>query len=215
MATTIAITRAAGRGTLLRSSAVLEALDRVRLAAFDKTGTITRGRATVRAIRVDPAANVSEQDVLRHAAAVEAAVDHPFARAIVSCARARRIAIPEAREILVIAGGGAGGRVGSHRVLLGSRSLLAREGVSDLDGFDGNPGISAVGVAIDGRLAAVIGLEDPVRPEARAAIEDLKAIGMEVALLSGDRAASVSRAAERRASTRRARTWIRRPSSKS
>ena len=57
MATTIAITRAAGRGTLLRSGAVLEALDRIRLAAFDKTGTITRGRAAVRAVRIDPAAD--------------------------------------------------------------------------------------------------------------------------------------------------------------
>ncbi len=196
MATTIAITLAAGRGTLLRSGAVLEALDRIRLAAFDKTGTITLGRAAVRAMWVDPAARVSEEDILRDAAAVEAAVDHPFARAIVSCARERRIAIPEAREIRVIAGGGADGRVGSDRVLLGSRSLLAREGISELDRFDGRAGNSAVGVAIGGRLVAVIWLEDPVRPEARTAIEDLKSLGMAVALLSGDRAASVSRAAE-------------------
>ena len=196
MATTIAITRAAGRGTLLRSGAVLEALDRIRLAAFDKTGTITRGRATVRAIRVDPAAEMPEEDILRRAAAVEAAVDHPFARAIVLWARERRIAIPEACEIHVIAGGGAGGRVDIQRVLLGSRSLLAREGVSNLDRFDGNSGNSAVGVAIDGRLVGVIELEDPVRPEARAAIEGLKSLGMAVALLSGDRAASVSSAAE-------------------
>ncbi len=195
MATTIAITRAAGRGTLLRSGAVLEALDRIHLAAFDKTGTITRGRATVHAIRMDPAAEMAEEDILRRAAAVEAAVDHPFARAIVLWARERRITIPEASEIHVIAGGGAGGRVGTHRVLLGSRSLLAREGISDLDRFAGNSGNSAVGVAIDGRLVGVIELEDPVRPEARAAIEGLKSLGMAVALLSGDRAASVSRAA--------------------
>jgi Cu+-exporting ATPase len=81
-------------------------------------------------------------------------------------------------------------------VLLGSRTLLAREGVSDLARFDGNAGNSAVGVAIDGRLVAVIWLEDPVRPEACGAIEDLKSLGMAAALLSGDRAAAVSRAAE-------------------
>ena len=196
MATTIAITRAAGRGTLLRSGAVLEALDRIRLAAFDKTGTITRGRAAVCAMWVDPGVGMSEEEILRDAAAVEASVDHPFARAIVSRVRERRISIPEARDVRVIAGGGARGRVGSNRVLLGSRSLLDREGITELAPFDGNPGNSAVGVAIDGRLVAVIWLEDPVRPEARSAIEDLKSLDMAVALLSGDRAAGVSRAAE-------------------
>ncbi len=196
MATTIAITQAASRGTLLRSSAVLEAVDRIRLAAFDKTGTITRGRAAVRAVWVDSAAELSEEGVLGRAAAIEAGVDHPFARAIVSCARARRIAIPEASDIHAVAGGGAVGRVGPDRVLLGSRALLAREGVSHLDRLDANPGRSAVGVAIDGGLVAVIELEDPVRLEARAAIEGLKSLGMKVALLSGDRAAAVSRVAE-------------------
>jgi P-type Cu2+ transporter len=196
MATTIAITRSAARGTLLRSGAVLEAVDRIRLAAFDKTGTITCGRAAVRELWVDPAWGSSESDVLRLSAAVEAAVDHPFARAIVACARGRRVAVPEAQEIRAVAGGGASGRVGSRRVLLGSRTLLAREGVSDLERLDGSAGSSAVGVAIDGRLVGVFRLEDPVRPEARVAIEELKSLGLAVALLSGDRAAAVAGAAK-------------------
>ena len=196
MATTIAITLAARRGTLLRSGAVLEALDRIRLAAFDKTGTITLGRAAVCAMWVDPGVRMSEEEILGDAAAVEASVDHPFARAIVSRVRERRISIPEAQDVRVIAGGGARGRVGSNRVLLGSRFLLGREGIKELAPLDRNAGNSAVGVAIDGRLAAVIWLEDPVRAEARSAIEDLKSLGMAVALLSGDRAAGVSRAAE-------------------
>ncbi len=196
MATTIAITRAAGRGTLLRSGAVLEAIGGIRRAVFDKTGTITSGRAAVRAVRVDPAVEMSEEDILRRAAAVEAAVDHPFARAIVSCARERRIPVPGARDIHVVAGGGARGRVGPDRVLLGSRSLLEREGVSDLDRFEGSLGMSAVGVAIDDRLVAVIQLEDPIRPEARAAVEELESLGIAVALLSGDRSSVVSRVAQ-------------------
>jgi P-type Cu2+ transporter len=196
MATTIAITRAAARGTLLRSGAVLQALDGIRFAAFDKTGTITSGRAAVRGVRVDPSVKMSEEDLLGRAAAVEAAVDHPFARAIVSFARGRHVAVPEAREIHVVAGGGAYGRVGPHRVLLGSRSLLESEGVSDMDRFESSSGTSAVGVAIDGQLLAVIVLEDPVRPEASDAIENLKSLGVAVALLSGDRAATVSRVAE-------------------
>jgi Cu+-exporting ATPase len=81
-------------------------------------------------------------------------------------------------------------------VLLGSRSLLEREGVSDLDRFEGSPGTSAVGVVVDGRLVAVIQLEDPIRPEARAAVEELESLGISVALLSGDRSSVVSRVAQ-------------------
>ena len=73
--------------------------------------------------------------------------------------------------------------------------MLAREGVSGLDRCDGNARSSAVGVAIDGRLVALIALEDPVRPEARGAIEELKSLGIAVALLSGDRATTVAGAA--------------------
>ncbi len=215
MATTIAVTRAAGRGILLRSGAVLEALDHVRLAAFDKTGTITRGRPTVSGVWVDPASGVSEEDVLGLSAAVETAVDHPFARAIVSFVRGRGIAFPQAREIHAVAGGGAAGRVGLRQVLLGSRSLLASEGVSGLDRCDESARSSAVGVAIDGRLVARIALEDPVRPEARGAIEELKSLGIAVALLSGDRATTVAGAAGRRPSIRPAGSSTHRPRSRS
>jgi Cu2+-exporting ATPase len=196
MATTMAITRAAGRGTLLRSGAVLEALDRVRMAAFDKTGTITRGRAVVRAIWVDATAGVSEAELLGKAAAVERAVDHPFARAIVSCARQRGVPIPEARRVRAVAGGGACGEVGDQAVLLGSRLLLSREGISGSDRLGLEPATSSVRVAIGGRLAGVIELEDPVRLEAKAAIERLEALGIGTALLSGDRSSAVARAAK-------------------
>lgn len=194
MATTIAIGLAARRGTLLRSGAALEAIARARRAVFDKTGTITTGRAVVRSLRVDLRDPTSEEDVLREAAAVERSVDHPFARAIVSRARELRIAFGEAREVRAIAGGGAQGIVGDHRVLIGSRALLSRNGVSS--SFDGASSGSAIGVAIDGRPVGMICLEDPVRPEARDAVERLKALGVTVMLLSGDRSDAVASAAK-------------------
>src|SRR6202040_3726963 len=81
MATTIALSRAAGRGTLLRSGAALEALEPTKTIAFDKTGTITLGRPAVRGVRMRAGSPLSESDLLGLAAAVEMQVDHPFARA--------------------------------------------------------------------------------------------------------------------------------------
>ena len=195
MATTIAIARAAGRGTLLRSGAALEALDGVRTVAFDKTGTITRGRAVVRLVRLQPGTASTESEVLGLAAAIETAVDHPFARAIVSHARDRRVDIPEARQTRAIAGGGAEGFVGEHSVLLGSRTLLVREHVARAEELAKDDSRSVVGVAVDGRLVGEIELEDSVRPEAREAILAIRRLGVHSALLSGDRVGTVLRVA--------------------
>jgi Cu+-exporting ATPase len=192
MATTIAISRAARRGTLLRSGAALEALDGVRVVAFDKTGTITRGRAAVRIVRLESGTGLTEAEALGLAAAVEAAVDHPFARAIVSHARDRRIDVPQGRQARAIAGGGAEGTIEGHSVLLGSRRLLARHGVHLSEGPRDGVTMSTVGVAVDGRLVAEIALEDPVRPEAREAVDAIRRLGVVSLLLSGDRAAGVA-----------------------
>ena len=195
MATTIAIARAARRGTLLRSGSAIEALDRVRTVAFDKTGTLTRGQAAVRAVRMRPGAGLDEGEVLRLAAAVEAEVNHPFARAIVSHARGQGIDVPPAERTRAIAGGGAEAVIEGHDVLLGSRALLGSRGVpSDDWSWDGSPW-STVGVAIDGRLVAEIALEDPVRPEARGAADAIRELRATPVLLSGDRASAVVRVA--------------------
>lgn len=195
MATTIAIGRAARRGSLLRSGSALEALDGIRIVAFDKTGTLTRGRAAVRAVRMQPGAGVDEVEVLRLASAIEADVNHPFARAIVSHARERRIDVPQARQARAIAGGGAEGMIDGRTVLLGSRALFARRGVPCDDRSWDDSEWSTVGVAVDGRLVADIALEDPVRPEAREAVEALRQLRAAPVLLSGDRAAAVVRVA--------------------
>ena len=195
MATTIALSIAARRGTLLRSGAALEALDRIRTVAFDKTGTITVGQPAVRQIRIRPEACLSESDLLGLAAAVEAHVDHPFARAIVALARERRVDVADARDTRSIAGGGAEGRVDGHTVLLGSRALLSRTGLSDADA-DSGATESVVAVALDGRLVGEILLHDPPRPEARDAIAEIRSLGLTPCLLSGDRAGVVASIAE-------------------
>ncbi len=196
MATTMAISMAARRGTLLRSGAVLEAVAGARRAAFDKTGTITTGRPVVRSLRVDPDATIAEEDVLRYAAAVEAEVDHPFARAIAAFAASRGVPRAEARDVRAVAGGGASGTVERRRVLLGNRSLLSREGVSGVERDTELAPEKGIVMAVDGRVVALFQIGDPVRPEARAAVEQLQALGVATVLLSGDRGAAVERAAD-------------------
>ena len=195
MATTIAIGQAARRGTLLRSGSALEALEGIRTVAFDKTGTLTRGHAAVRALGMRPGAPLDAAEMLRMTAAVEAEMNHPFARAIVSLARERGIEVRRSRDAHAIAGGGAEGMIDGRAVLLGSRALLARRGIpcghSSGDGSDW----STVGVAVDGRLVAEIALEDPVRPEAREAIAAIRDLRAAPILLSGDRAPAVVRVA--------------------
>jgi heavy metal translocating P-type ATPase len=196
MATTIALSRAAARGTLVRSGAALESLDRVRIIAFDKTGTITRGHPEVRRVRVFAASPLTEPELLALSASLEANVDHPFARAIVEEARERHIEISNGHETRSVPGGGAEGKVDGRAVLLGSRALLERAGISGAGpSAEGSEEESAVAVGIDGRLAGEIFLWDPPRPEARDVISSLRSAGMIPRLLSGDREAVVRRIA--------------------
>jgi Cu2+-exporting ATPase len=194
MATTIAVSRAAARGVLLRSGAVLEALARVRRVAFDKTGTLTRGHPQVVGARLAEADSLAESEAWGLAASVAAGVDHPFSRAIVEAARARGAEVRPAREVRAIPGAGARGSVGGHEVLLGSDGLLAERGVSNagLDHEVGSRDASHVGVAVDGRLVARLTLEDPPRPEAREVVERLRGMGVSSSVLSGDSPAAVA-----------------------
>jgi len=190
MATTIAMARAARRGTLLRSGAVLEALAGVRKVAFDKTGTVTLGRPVVQRLRLLDAADTTGADAWAIAAAVELGVDHPFARAIVERARGDGIEIPPAQNTRAIPGGGAQATLAGRSVILGSERVLAAAGILGPWPAQAD-GASRVGLAVDGRLLAQIELRDPARAEAAAAVGDLGSLGVAVALLSGDRPAAV------------------------
>jgi Cu2+-exporting ATPase len=191
MATTIALSRAAARGVLVRSGAALEALAGVRQVAFDKTGTVTCGRPIVRDLRLLEPRGISVEEVWALAAAVEAGIDHPFARAIVERARREHIPIPAVEDGRAIPGGGAKGTVGGRSVLLGSEAVLAAAGVQGLAGTP-PPEASRVGVVVEGHRVAEILLHDPPRPEAREALARLRELGVSASLLSGDRASVVA-----------------------
>jgi Cu2+-exporting ATPase len=195
MATTIALSIAIRRGCLVRSGAVLETLSRVRAIAFDKTGTITVGRPQVVQYRPSPGASTGIAG-LRLAAGVEQMVSHPFARAIVAAVLARGEPVPMATDVHVTAGAGAQGRVEGHRVDVGKFSWLAACGIDLPATSSVDMASTAVAIAIDGRLAGELVLDDPPRPEALEAMRALGRMGVSCHLLSGDRREVVARVAE-------------------
>jgi Cu2+-exporting ATPase len=197
MATTIALSRAAGRGTLLRGSQTLEALDLVRTAAFDKTGTLTRGQPCVTAVHVQPDTGLTESELIGLAASIEARVNHPFARAIVAEAVSRNVPVPSAEQVRSIPGGGASGRGDGHDVLVGSHALLTRQGIAEEGALQRAREESVAAVAIDGRVAGEILLDDPPRPEASDAIARIRLLGVTPRLVSGDHSRVVASIAEK------------------
>ena len=192
LATTIALWVLTTRGSLVRSGAALEALSRVRAVAFDKTGTVTGGRPSVREFRPAAAAGVTAAESLAYAAAVESRVNHPFATAIAAHVSAAGCEPLPATEVRVTPGGGAEGTVVGRTVLVGNPAWLARRGVAvaqaAADQMDG----SVVAIAVDGNLAGEMLLEDPVRAEAGAVVRALGEFGISCHLLSGDRTAVVA-----------------------
>jgi Cu2+-exporting ATPase len=195
MATTIALSLAIGRGCLVRSGAVLETLSRVRMMAFDKTGTLTVGRPQVVGYRPCAGAITGAGESLRLAAGVENEASHPFARAVVAAALARGESVPEAADVRVTAGSGVRGRVEGHRVDVGKLSWLAECGVEIPAESAVAREWSAVAIAIDGRLAGELVLDDPCRPEALETMRALGRMGVSCHLLSGDRWEAAARVA--------------------
>jgi Cu+-exporting ATPase len=187
----VAMGRAAKLGVLFRHGAALERLARSRTVAFDKTGTLTQGRPALRAIM--PAEGVREDAALALAAALERGSEHPLARALVSAAAARELALPAASQIEALAGRGLSGFVAPHTVLIGSPKLMRERDVAGCDnGFEARvralaaDGATVFALAVDGRLHALFAVADMVRPEAATLVATLKRHGVGVAMISGD-----------------------------
>jgi Cu+-exporting ATPase len=184
--------KGAEAGILVRDGAALEQAQRVTAVVLDKTGTITRGEPQV--VTVQPVDGTTEAELLRLAAAAERGSEHPLAEAIVRHATAQGIAAPEAGEFAAVAGHGVRATVEGHAVLAGSERFLADAGVDPaplaaLATQAAEAARTPVLVAIDGRAAGVIGIADTVKPESAEAVRRLQAAGLEVWMLTGDRAA--------------------------
>ena len=188
------MTRAARRGIFIRGGRHVEQLAVVDALVFDKTGTLTRGCPdVVDLVVVD--GRFDEDMILALAAAAEQQLTHPVAEAIVKTAMAKQLTIAERTSFDYQIGQGVCAQVGELTVLVGSRRFLTHHGVSisdDAEALLGNieaHAASPLCVAVDGRLAGLLGLADPIRPESAGVVEALHARGIErVVMLTGDRA---------------------------
>ncbi|WP_444666160.1 heavy metal translocating P-type ATPase [Cereibacter changlensis] len=184
--------RAAELGVLFRRGDALQRLAEVEGVAFDKTGTLTLGQPEVTDLVTAEA--VTEAELLRMAAAVEARSEHPLAGAILRAAEAHGLELPEAAGFAATPGQGAEAQVEGRRVQVGSARLIgeARALATQAERIEAQ-GRTAVFVGIDGALAGVIGIADRVRPTAKAAVAALGRMGLGSTMITGD-AEGVARA---------------------
>jgi len=189
-AVTVAIGRGAQNGVLFKGGEALEKLHGVDTILLDKTGTITQGRPSV--THVVPAVGFSDETVLATAAAVERLSEHPLAEAVVSAAEERALVTSPAVEFDASPGLGASAIVEGRRVLIGNQRLMESQGIAVTALLATAEELSAAGatpvfVAIDGSLAGVIAIADPVKPTSAASIRKLLSKGLRVVMLTGDR----------------------------
>ncbi|TRD15599.1 heavy metal translocating P-type ATPase [Palleronia caenipelagi] len=182
--------RAAEMGVLFRKGDALQALSEVGVVAVDKTGTVTEGKPTLTDIVL--ANGFDRQQVLGQIAAVEALSEHPIAEAIVRGAENEGVDLPQAETFRSVTGYGVTASVNGQDVMVGADRYMNREGIEvaplqDTERDLAKRGRTALYAAIDGRLAAVIAVADPVKPESRAAIETLHRAGLHVVMITGDK----------------------------
>jgi Cu+-exporting ATPase len=176
-------------GVLIKNAEALEVMEQVDTLVVDKTGTLTEGRPQL--ISVTASGNFSEEDVLRFAASVERASEHPLAEAIVRGVEERGIQLLSTDQFDSITGQGVTGRIDGHSVVLGNFNLLKGRSIDPADLLaqaeaGRERGETVMFVAIDGEAAGLIGVADPIKDSTPQAIADLHAAGVRVVMLTGD-----------------------------
>ena len=186
---TVGIGKGAENGILIRSGDALQADEKLDAIILDKTGTITKGEPSLTDVVVTPGRD--ETEVLRLTASLERGSEHPLGEAIVKGAEARKLRLSDAEAFAAIPGHGVSGRIDNHDVLFGNAKLMRDRGVAiDMLEADwgrlANEGKTPMYVAVDGKAAGLVAVADTVKLDSKAAIETLKALGIEVVMLTGD-----------------------------
>ncbi|MGH7895790.1 MAG: heavy metal translocating P-type ATPase, partial [Candidatus Binatia bacterium] len=200
MSIMVATGRGAQAGVLIRSAEALERLAAVDTLVVDKTGTLTVGKPAV--VGVETVGPDDADTVLRLAASVEQASEHPLAGAIVRAAEARGLPPAHALDFAAVPGKGASARVGPSRVVVGTSVLLAERGI-DATPLEARArarranGETVVLVAVDGRAAGLVALADPVKPTTADALSRLREEGLRIVMLTGDAEATAASVARR------------------
>jgi Cu+-exporting ATPase len=193
MATPMSLTTGVGlgalNGILIRGGDALQTAQKLHAVILDKTGTITHGKPVLTDVMA--AGGFKEEEVLRLAGGVEKSSEHPLAAAIVEGATERGLALPDAASFNAIPGHGIEATVEGHALLLGNLKLMRDRKIS-MDGLEeqaarlADDGKTPMYVAIDGKAAGIVAVADTVKEDSQGAIQALKAMGLEVVMMTGD-----------------------------
>jgi Cu+-exporting ATPase len=192
--------RGAQAGVLIRRAEALETLEKVDRLVVDKTGTLTEGKPQL--VTVIAAAHLTEHNLLEAAASLERSSEHPLAQAIVRGAEQRGIPVATVQDFKSITGQGLSGSYNGKRVLIGNDALLHSARVAHND-FDNEierlsrEGQTVMMVAIDGQMAGLLGVADPIKESSVDALAQLHKAGIRVAMLTGDRRATAEAVAQK------------------
>jgi Cu+-exporting ATPase len=200
MSIMVGVGRGAEAGVLIKNAEALERMEKVDTLVIDKTGTLTEGRPAVTGVLAS--AGFNEAEVVRLAASVEKASEHPLAAAIVAAAGERKLVLSEARDFDAPTGKGVLGTVEGKAIALGSAKFLREQGVEVAalekiaDEFR-RDGATAIFVGVEGKAAGVIAIADPVKASTPAALAALTSDGVRVVMLTGDNRAAADAIARR------------------
>jgi len=193
--------RGAQEGVLVKDAEVLELLGKVQWLVIDKTGTLTEGHPQL--VDIVARGGTEEQTLLQLAASLERASEHPLAAAVVRGAEARNVALLDAAEFRSVTGGGVAGRVDGRMVLVGKMKFLQAEGVSiPPDAVDRANALQAEGktvlfTAIDGHVAGLLAVADPIKSTTPEAVAELHQLGIKLVMATGDNARTAEAVAKR------------------
>ncbi|MBS0360171.1 MAG: copper-translocating P-type ATPase, partial [Proteobacteria bacterium] len=200
MSIMVGVGRGAQTGVLIRNAEALERFEKIDTLVVDKTGTLTEGRPAVTAVR--PVDGSDEAGLLRLAASLERGSEHPLAEAILRAASDRGLDLAEVQDFDSPVGKGVLGMVEGRRVALGGEPLMTQLGVDvspledEAEGLR-REGATAVFAAVDGRLAGLIGIADPIKASTPAAVQALRADGVRLVMMTGDNRTTAQAVADR------------------
>ena len=192
--------RGAGLGILIKNAEALELLEKVDTLLIDKTGTLTEGKPSLASL--EGLAGFDPGELLRLSASLERGSEHPLAGAIVEAAKAQGLRLENASDFEAVTGKGVTGRVSARKVALGNAALLEELGVSPAPLASRMDELRAQGqtvmmVVVDGALAGLVGVADPVKASTPAALEALRREGIRIVMVTGDNGQTAAAVAER------------------
>ncbi len=200
MSIMVGVGRGAQAGVLIRNAEALERMERIDTLVVDKTGTLTEGKPKL--VAIVPAGNFAEDDILRLAASVERASEHPLGDAIVRAAAERRLALGAVEQFDSPTGKGATGRVDGRRIVLGNANYLSSLGIDASSLAEEaerlrQDGATVINMAVDGAAAGLFAIADPVKASTPEALRALAAEGIKVIMLTGDNRTTATAVARR------------------